>query len=169
MTASKLVGLLFEAWDDLNRVMAGLTPEVAVQRIDGGSSFAWTAGHVTNQLDGWINVRLAGGTPHPLLGDARFRIGGDGAGDDWPAIQAAIQDVRAAAAAFLRDRGEDDLDMVVAYDGSFARLREVGLSLRHALLRVSAHHYFHIGEIATKRDRLGHRVGDYPGALERTI
>ena len=32
-----------------------------------------------------------------------------------------------------------------------------------------AHHYFHIGEIATKRSRLGQRVGDYPGPLEDCV
>ena len=32
-------------------------------------------------------------------------------------------------------------------------------------MRTISHHYFHIGEIASKRDRLGHQVGDYPGAL----
>ncbi len=31
------------------------------------------------------------------------------------------------------------------------------------------HHYFHIGEIATKRSRLGQQVGDYPGPLEECV
>ena len=55
------------------------------------------------------------------------------------------------------------------YDGSFSRLRETGLPLSYALLRTCAHHYFHIGEIATKRGALGQRVGEYPGLLEDCI
>ncbi len=46
---------------------------------------------------------------------------------------------------------------------------EAVLGLRHALLRICAHHYFHIGEIATKRSRLGQQVGDYPGPLEDCV
>ena len=45
----------------------------------------------------------------------------------------------------------------------------MGISPRYALMRISAHHYFHIGEIAWKRDRLGHSVGDYPGRLEASL
>ena len=37
---SKRVALLSDAWADLDRVVDGLTPEVALEPIDGGSSFA---------------------------------------------------------------------------------------------------------------------------------
>jgi hypothetical protein len=77
--------------------------------------------------------------------------------------------VRATARRYLQSRTEDDLDFVLPYDGSMLVLRDKGLSLQHALLRICAHHYFHIGEIATKRDQLGHQVGDYPGLLTQAI
>ena len=168
MPRSKLVGLLFDAWDDLERCLAGLDPALAVDASDG-SSFAWTAGHLANHADGWINVRIAGRQPHPLIGQPRFRAGGAGAAEDWPAIEAAIAEVRVAARAFLDPLDEAGLDLVVPYDGSFLHLRGPGLPLRHALMRVSAHFYFHIGEIASKRSALGHDVGDYPGQLRGTI
>jgi hypothetical protein len=168
MPASKLVGLLFEAWKDVDRVLAGLDPADAVQSRDG-SSFAWTAAHVANQVDAWINVRFQRRAPHELIGLTCFRAGGTGGADAWPAIQEGAREVRDAARTYLEDMNESDLDLTLPYDGSLSHLRESGLSLRHAVLRIAAHHYYHVGEIATKRSALGQRVGDYPGLLEECI
>jgi hypothetical protein len=165
MARSKVVGLLFEAWNDLDRVLAGLTPEEMVSNASGGSSFAWTAAHTTATMDAWISVRFQGLAPQPVIGQDRFRFGGSGVAEDWPAIERGIREAREAARRYLQDKAEADLDLTLPYDGSLAYLRERGLNLRHALLRLCAHHYFHIGEIATKRERLGHSVGDYPGRL----
>jgi hypothetical protein len=169
MARSKLVGLVFEAWNDIDRVFAGLTPDEAMISPDGGSAFVWTYGHVANQLDAWVNVRFAALTPHPLIGLPRFRAGSDGQAEDWTAVHHAVVEVRAGARTYLQDLNDNDLDRNVPYDGSLAQLRDSGLSLRYALLRIAAHHYFHIGEIAAKRDRLGHRVGDYPGMLQECV
>ena len=169
MPNTKLVGLLFEAWKDMDRVLAGLDSEEVARPLDGGSSFAWTAGHVANQVDAWINARFQGRAAHELIGQARFRVGGTGAADDWQAIRAGVQEVRDAARAYLERLNEADLDLALPYDGSLSHLREGGLSLRYALLRICAHHYYHIGEIATKRGALGQQVGDYPGPLEDCV
>ena len=169
MARSKLVGLLFEAWKDMDRVLADLDPAHAVQSVDGGSSYAWTAAHVANQIDAWINVRFQRRAPHELISQERFRVGGTGSADDWDAIQAAVREVRDAARRYLEGLGEGDLDLVIPYDGSFSHLRETGLGLRYALLRTCTHHYFHIGEVATKRTALGQPVGDYPGPLEECV
>jgi len=166
MSRSKLAGLLFDAWEDLDRVLAGLNAHDAVAAPPGESSFAWTLGHLANQLDAWTNARFQKLAPHPLISQQRFRFGGTGVAEDWDSIRAGAQDVRQAARAYLIDLTDGDLDLVIPYDGSFAHLRESGLNLRYALFRTITHHYFHIGEIATKRTRLGHNVGDYPGKLE---
>jgi hypothetical protein len=168
MPNSKLVGLLLDSWDDLDRVMADLDPEEALGSADG-SSFAWTVAHLANQLDFTINVRFQERDPHPLISLSRFRAGGTGAAEEWRAILSAVHEVRESARAYLEGMDDGDLDLVIPYDGSFAPLRESGISLRHALMRSCSHHYFHIGEIAAKRNRLGHEVGEYPGLLERTI
>jgi hypothetical protein len=169
MATSNLVGLLFEAWKDMDRALAGLDGAEATRPGDGGSSFAWTDAHVANQVDAWINVRFRRREAHELIGQDRFRAGGPGEADGWEAIQAGVGEVRDAARSYLEGLAENDLDLVIPYDGSFSRLRETGLSLRHALLRICAHHYFHIGEIASKRAGLGHDVGDYPGPLDEAI
>ena len=160
--------LLFDAWDDLDRVYAGLSAEDAVQRADG-SAFAWTLAHTTNQLDTWINVRFQGIEPHPLLGQERFRFGGTGEAEEWDDILAAVADVRDRAKSYLEAVTADELDRVHPYDGSITHLRDGGITLRYAISRTVAHHYFHLGEVATKRDRLGHSVGDYPGLLSNSL
>ena len=76
--------------------------------------------------------------------------------------------MRAAARAYLEPLSPADLDLTIPYDGSLAHLRERGLNLRYAVLRACAHHYFHTGEIASLRSRLGHDAGDYPGRLDHT-
>ena len=169
MPKSKLVGLLFEAWKDIDRALADLDPAQAVRGLNGGSSFAWTAAHVANQIDAWINVRFQRRAPHEPVSQDRFRAGGSGVADDWEAIQIGVREVREAARSYLQGLGESDLDLVIPYDGSFSHLRETGLVLRYALLRTCAHHYFHIGEIATKRSGRGQQVGSYPGLLEECI
>ena len=165
---SKLVGLLFDAWSELDRVVDGLTPEVALEALDGGSSFAWTVAHVSNVLDISINVRFLKADPHPYLGKNEFRMGGTGAANDWDAIREGVREVRESARDYLSGLEDGDLDRVVPYDGALLYLQGEDISLQHSIFRSIAHHYFHIGEIASKRDRLGHSVGDYPGRLDES-
>src|SRR6266487_1640561 len=103
-----LVGLLQDALGDLDRVVADVDSGVAIAKPEGGSAIAWSVGHVTNQLDGWVNVRFAGGQAHPLIGARRFRDG-DGRADDWPAILAGAGEVRAAALSYLWPLSDRDL------------------------------------------------------------
>ena len=166
MAKSKLVGLLFEAWNDIDRVLDGLDSAEAIQQFDGGSSFAWTLAHVTNTVDAMINSRFTKRAAHGYIGQERFRFGGTGVADDWTAVQRGVHEVRGAARSYLQDLGDEKLDLIVPYDGSLTHLRATGLSLRYAVLRTCAHHYVHIGEIASKRDRLGHEEGvNYPRLL----
>ena len=76
--SNKLIGLMYESWADLDRAVSGLTPEEALARHDGGSSIAWTVGHLTHMLDSWIVVRFQGLPPHPVISDPTFRTGGSG-------------------------------------------------------------------------------------------
>ena len=169
MPQSKLVALVFDTWEDTDRVMEGLTPEHAAENFHGGSSFAWTAGHIANTLDFWVNVRFAGHKPHPLISQSRFRFGGDGEADDWEVIRCGAAEVRSVTRAFIQGMSDVDLELSKPYQGSFKELEGRDISLRYYLSRVIAHHYFHIGEIASKRTMLGHNVGDYPGRLAAVI
>ena len=159
------VNLLLLAWSDIDRVLADVSDADALRQIDGGSSFAWTLAHITNGIDSWINVCSLGQPPHPLISDPRFAFGSDGSADDWQAIRDAVDEVRAPARAFLVDCTATDLERTVPYDGSHPAFREYGLNLRMAILQNAIHHTYHLGEIATKRELLGHDVDVFPGSL----
>ena len=158
----KLILLMYESWAQLDRSMGGLTPEEMTTRYNGGSSVAWTFGHVTNMVDSWINVRFQGLSPHPVISQVDFRTGGSGEAKDWPTISAAVSEVRGAAIRFLDSKTDSDLDHVIPYDGSIVFLRPVGMSLRYAVMRITAHHFQHAGEVVTVRSRLGHEIDDFP-------
>jgi hypothetical protein len=164
---SALVGALFDAWDDLDLVLAGLTPVEMIEPWGGGSAFAWTYGHVANSIDSWTNVRFLRRAPHPVIGDHNLRFGGDGRATDWSAIRQGVAEVRESARSYLHRLADSDLDLVIPYDGSVVALRPQGLSLRHAVTIDLIHHHYHIGEIATKRAQLGHVVPHLSGPKQR--
>ena len=153
---------MYESWADLDRAVAGLTPEEPATRDDGGSAIAWTLGHVTNMVDSWINMRFQHQPPHPVISHPMFRTGGSGEAKDWPTMLAAVKDVREVARRFLDSAQEPDLDRVIPYDGSINFLRTTGLPLRNALRRIAVHHCIHMGEIVTIRSRLGYEIEDFP-------
>jgi hypothetical protein len=73
-----------------------------------------------------------------------------------------VAEVRQRARGFLDGRTVPDLEQRVPYAGSIPMLRETGLSLSYALMRIVAHHFMHAGEIETIRARLGHSVRPQP-------
>ena len=159
---NKLIPLMYESWAQLDRSIEGLTPEEITVRHDVGSSIAWTMGHVTNMVDSWLNVNFQGTRPNPIVSQGNFRAGGSGEAEDWPAISNAVNEVREAARRFLDTQDNSDLDRVIPYDGSIAFLRPVGLRLGYAVMRITAHHFMHAGEIETIRSHLGRPVHDFP-------
>ena len=82
-------------------------------------------------------------------------------------ILRSVEEVRESARKHLE--GSPPMDKLIPYTGSLKYLRDSGITLRYAILRSAVHHYFHIGEISTKRGRLGHSVGDYPGRLGKCL
>lgn len=161
--------MVLEAWKDLDRATAGLSSEDASRRIGTASPIGWSVAHCANQLDTYVNVLLQGREPHAFLGQERFRFGSAGDPADWEHVRAAVAEVREAARPYLESLSEEDFTRHVPYTGSLAALRETGMSVRYALIRIALHHYFHIGEIAAARTSLGHQVGDYPGLLEECL
>lgn len=163
-----LAGLVVEAWSDLDRVVAGVSPEAATANPDGQSSIAWTVGHVSEHVDRMINHVLLGRDRHPLLGDDRFRMGSVGVAEDWDAIRQAVGNVRATANTLLARVDDDELDRRFESPGSITK--QLGMvTVRYILLRIAAHHYFHVGVIACQRDLRGEKAGDYPGLLRGAL
>ena len=167
MARALLVAFVYDSWADLDRVVEGLDRGLAEQQPNGGSAIAWSVGHVTNQLDGWVNSRFGGIAPHGLIGSKHFRDGGGA--DDWPAIQQGVGEVRQLARSFLDHLSDADLRRTIPYDGSLLELRARGLNLSYALLRIAAHHYVHTGEIAATLGSRGRRVPSLPGRLPEVL
>jgi hypothetical protein len=159
------VTLLLTAWDDLDRAVVDVSDADMLRQIDGGSCFAWTIAHVTYGVDSWINRRFQKIPLNPVVMDPRFNFGGDGSADDWPAIRAAVAEVRASLRPYLRDLTDADMDLTVPYDGSYAAFKEGGINLRVAIVQNAIHHVFHLGEIVAKRELMGYSVGSFPGAF----
>src|SRR5437870_434369 len=136
-----LVGLVFEAWDDFDRVLDGLSAEDAGLQPNGQSSAAWALGHVTEHLDRWVNHALQGRDRHPFLGVDRFRMGSEGAADDRQAMRVATQEVRDAARPYLESITSERLDDRHEFAGAVTKALGP-LTLRYALIRIGAHHYF---------------------------
>ena len=161
MAVSKLVAMLFDAWDDLDRASEGVTAEEATAQPEGGSSFGWTLRHLAGGLDFWVNTQLRGGSQHPTFAAEHAKYEFSGACGDWDAIAAAARDVRRDIESYLRPLSEDDLATIeVPGQGPYP-----AVSLRYMVSRSIAHTYFHIGEVATKRGL----TGDFPGPLPNVI
>jgi uncharacterized damage-inducible protein DinB len=163
-----IAGLVVEAWQDFDRVIAGASAEEAVANPEGQSSIAWTLGHVTEHVDRMINHALQGLDRHPLLGRDRFRMGSEGKAGEWDEIREAVKEARTSARVYLEALTRDELDVRVEPPGSISR--QLGpVTIRYTLFRIAAHHYFHVGVIACQRDLRGESVGDYPGLLQACL
>ena len=160
--ASPRVGLLFAAWADIDRVFSGLSDSDAVRQVLGSSSFAWTYAHMAQPIDSWINARFVGTERQPLIAEQRFSIGASGEAEDWEAIQTGVAEIRQTATDYLTGKSTAEIDSLTSvYDGSLEWLRGKSVPLRYFIDRAVVHIYFHIGEVAVKRESLGHSVGDY--------
>jgi hypothetical protein len=153
--ADTLAQAMYQAWADLDRAIAGLTPAQATERRDGQSAIAWTVGHVSQQVDSWLNMRIQGLPRNALLADPGFATGSRGEWPDWPELLAAVAEVRARARRYLEADPAPGVDLRVPYTGNIPFLRERGLSLRNALISIAAHHWMHAGEIETLRSLRG--------------
>ncbi|HEY8599373.1 MAG TPA: hypothetical protein VIL85_13130, partial [Thermomicrobiales bacterium] len=80
-----------------------------------------------------------------------------------------VAEVYSATRRFLAPLRDIDLDLVIPYDGHIVALHPTGLSLRHAVTMNLIHCHYHIGEIATKRNLLGHQVPHLPGPEQRLM
>ncbi len=167
--ATAIASLVLEAWHDLDRVTVDLSREDAERRIGSASPISWTVAHCTHMVDSWLNVNFQGAQPHPFVNGDAFRKGAAGDPLDWKDVQLAVEEVRGSARKYLESIGDEQLNQRFPYTGSIEALRESGFSPRYAMMRIAAHHYFHIGEIVAARGSLGHEVGDYPGLMEACV
>jgi hypothetical protein len=166
---TKTAGLLRSAWEDWDALVSTAAPDALLHREHGASSVGWTLAHVSNQLDGWVNVRFQQHKADDVIGSDDYSIGGSGEAPEVAVLLAAVERIRSRAWDFVKNRSEEQLEATIPYDGSIAHLRSSGLVLRHAILRIAAHHYLHLGEAAAELGRQGVAVPDLPGRMTATI
>lgn len=164
--ASLIVAAVTDMWADVDRAFADLSEADALTRHEGGSAFAWTLQHIAGFEDGQFNVRLRGQPRNPVLLDQfeRFRET-PGTADEWSKIQQAVRDLREEFRAYFEPLSEEEIAALMAP----ATARTAAQPVRLLLMRDIAHTYYHIGEVAAKRDQLGQRTGDYPSAWEHAV
>lgn len=164
--ASMLVAAVMDMWADVDRAFADLSEADALERHTGGSAFGWTLQHIAGFEDGQFNVRLRGQPRNSVLLDQFERHREQpGTADQWAAIQQAVRELREEFRAYFEPLTEDEVSALIAP----ATARTGAQPVRMLLMRDIAHTYYHVGEVAAKRDQLGQRTGDYPSVWEHAV
>jgi uncharacterized damage-inducible protein DinB len=145
--AHPIVDQLRFARSEFARGLRGVPEEDGVRRFEPMNSIGWSVAHMAwHEQRYWLS-RLAGVTPHPELDE----IAANGGPATTPPLDAMIEAWRTVTAA-----ADPHLD---ALDESTMPGQLVGTPPRgmgSAVLRVTYHYWFHMGEILAIRQLLGH-------------
>ena len=76
--AAAIASLVLEAWRDLDRAVADLSPADAERRIGSASPIGWTVAHCTHMVDSWLNVNFQAAEPPPFIHGHAVRKGAAG-------------------------------------------------------------------------------------------
>jgi len=144
---------------EFQRGLRGVSESDAAQRMGQMNSIGWIVAHMAWQEQRQWLTRAQGQTPHPEL-DELAPNGGPATTPSLAEVQAIWADVTAASNAWLDGLRADDLAADLAGPGP---KRTVG----SALLRVTYHCWFHLGEILAIRQLLGHqRLPEFAGNID---
>jgi hypothetical protein len=147
MTVHPLVEQLRWMRAEFQRGLSGVTEEDALRRIEPMNSIGWIAAHMAWQEQRQWLTRGQGTTPYPELDDLAPN-GGPATTPSLTLVQDLWAGVAAAANPWLDELTPSDLEGDLPGVGP---QRTVG----SALLRVTYHGWFHLGEILAIRQILG--------------
>lgn len=142
-----MASLVIDGLDDLERALEGLNAEDAGRTVAKVGSAGWTAGHIGQHIDSWVNVALGGDPRNQYLSGTDFNFGSTGTAEDWIAIRLALTDVFRRARTILATVDPADVDKGVLYEGGALGLRGHSPTGHYKLGRLLAHIYYHIGDI----------------------
>lgn len=157
----RLVRLLWDAFDELERVAEALpTPGQgrAIGRLNAGS---WVVAHVAQQQEAYWCTGAQGLDPDAWLAGVEVGFGSEPSVPDYRESLAAFARIRAAAIPYLRSLRAEDLDMVMESAGGSRRGETVG----DLLVRSVGHLFVHTGELATIASLVGAPDLGAPGRL----
>lgn len=146
-TIHPLVEQLRWTRSEFQRGLQGVRASDGARRLEPMNSIGWIVAHMAWQEQRQWLTRAQGLTPHPELDDLAPN-GGPATRPSLAEVQAIWADVTAASNPWLERLRADDL--AVDLPGSGPQ-RTVG----SALLRVTYHGWFHLGEILAIRQMLG--------------
>ncbi len=169
MKQAMMSAFTLDALDDLARSLEGMASADAEVRLPGFSPISWTVAHVAQHTDSWINHILAGHPQNTYFGGDQFAKGATGAPVEWMRVSVVLADVLGKARAFLENVTEAQLAKAEVYQGSMQPIRGKLVTGNYRLARLTAHVYYHIGEIVTIRTSQGHKVGDFPSILPLSV
>ena len=156
----RLVRLLWDAFDELERAAGALpTPGQgrAIGRLNAGS---WIVAHVAQQQEAYWCTRAQGLEPDEWLAGIEVGFGSEPSVPDYRESLAAFARIRAASIPYLRSLRDEDLDAVMERAGS-RRDETIG----DLLVRSVGHLFVHTGELATIASLVGAPDLGAPGRL----
>lgn len=157
----RLVRLLWDAWDELERVAEALpTPGRGrpIGRLNAGS---WIVAHVAQQQDAYWCTGAQGLEPDAWLADHEVGFGSGPSVPDYHEALAALGRVRARAIPYLRSLRDENLEAVMQPAQGSRRAQTVG----DMLVRAIGHVFVHTGELATVASLVGAPDLGVPGRL----
>ena len=157
----RLVRLLWDAWDELERVAAAVPTPGRGRSLGRLNAAGWIVAHVAAQQDAYWCVAAQGLEPDEWLADIEVGFGSEPSVPDHAEALAAFARVRARAIPYLRSLRPDDLDAAIPSGGGSGREQTVG----DALARSVAHVFVHTGELTAIASLVGAPDLGAPGRL----
>ena len=157
----RLVRLLCDAFDELERVAEALPAPGrgrAIGRLNAGS---WIVAHLARQQDDYWNAGAQGLDADAWLVEQRVGSGDAPSVPDFAEAVAAFARVRARAIPYLRALRRKDLEAVVRRSPSFGVEQTAG----ELLARSVGHCFAHTGELAAIASLVGAPDLGVPGRL----
>jgi hypothetical protein len=146
------------------RGLDGLTEDEAAQHFGPNpmNSIGWIVGHLAWQEQRYLLDRSQGLVLFPRIKE-EFAFGAPMSTPSLAAMLDAWRTITAAADPLLDRLTTTDLETELPLDG-----KPVGQSLGSAIRRLTYHYWFHIGEIQSIRQMMGHKdLPTYVGAIEQ--
>ena len=157
----RLVRLLWDAFDELERVAGALpTPGQgrAIGRLNAGS---WVVAHVAQQQESYWCTGAQGLEPDAWLAGLDVGFGSEPSVPDYREALEAFARIRARAIPYLRSLRDDDLDAVMEPSDGSGRAQTVG----DLVVRAVGHVFVHTGELATIASLVGAPDLGVPGRM----
>lgn len=160
-----LVTQLRFARSEFGRVLEGVSPEEAVQRLGPMNCISWMVGHLANQEQTYW-LFLAQGKERVLYPGLNELVGYGRPASTPPLgeMLAAWQAITQAADPYLDSLNTAVLTMHLSYNG-----RPQAENIGTMLYRNIYHYWFHIGEAHAIRQQLGHQPPDFIGIFGEAV